>query len=100
MKDYTLTGGTPSKPFPEEANFTVSSATSDVLGPGGIYTPTLDPGNDPNHFGQVKYARREGAISIYKDVTRNSANDNEASKKAESSTLYECEDGSEESQGI
>lgn len=100
MKNYDLTGGQPSKPFPEEANFKVSNATSDALGQGGIYRPTLDKGNDPNYFGQVKYARREGAVSIYKDITRNSANDNLASKKAESSTLYECEGENEESQGI
>jgi len=57
-------------------------------------------GNVVNHFGQVKYARREGAKSIYKDVTRNTANDNEASAKAESSTVYEVEGEDEESQGI
>jgi hypothetical protein len=42
-----------------------------------------NPAND--HFGQVKYAKREGAPSIYKDVTRNTANDNLASAKAEGS---------------
>lgn len=47
----------------------------------------------PNRtIGQEKYARRAGAASIYKDSTRNTADDNAASKKAEGSSIFECED--------
>ncbi len=70
----------------------VIDATATALTGAGVFVPQTDHGNVANHFGQVKYARREGAVSIYKDETRNTANDNAASKKAESSTLYECED--------
>lgn len=89
--------GSSDKPYPQERNFIVSDQS--VL-------PQSDPapakgGNPANdHFGQVKYAKREGAPSIYKDETRNTANDNAASKKAESSTVYEVEGENEESQGI
>ncbi len=51
-------------------------------------------------IGQAKYAKRAGATSIYKDITRNTADDNEASAKAEGSTVYEVEGENEESQGI
>ena len=80
-----------------------------VMGTGndGFITRETNPivtqeelGNVTNHFGQVKYAKREGAKSIYKDVTRNTANDNQASAKAEGSTVYEVEGENEESQGI
>ncbi len=64
-----------------------SSRTSTILPTGRV------EGTAPMRtIGQVKYARREGAVSIYKDATRNTANDNAASRKAESSTIYECED--------
>ncbi len=76
-----------------DANATIPNKQSDPI-------VTQDElGNVVNHFGQIKYARREGAKSIYKDVSRNTANDNAASARAEGSTLYECEEG-EESQGI
>lgn len=61
-------------------------------GNDGFITKEVEPiitqdqlGNVVNHFGQVKYAKREGAISIYKDKSRNTANDNQASAKAEGS---------------
>jgi hypothetical protein len=80
--------GATDKPFPQERNWTLGT------GNDGFITKETDPivtqehqGNAPNHFGQVKYARREGAVSIYKDVTRNTANDNAASAKAEGSTM-------------
>lgn len=70
------------------------------LGEGRTVITNADHGNVANHFGQVKYARREGATSIYKDETRNTANDNEASKKAEGSCVGENYEEGEESQGI
>ena len=92
MKNYDLTGGTPSKPYPEEANFIVdASATSDILGESRTVVTQEDYGNVVNHFGQVKYAVREGAVSIYKDETRQTNNDREASAKAEGSCVGEMD---------
>lgn len=57
-------------------------------------------------LGQVKYAKRAGAESIYKDATRNTANDNEASAKTESNpascdyTAPYYKEDAEENQGI
>ena len=82
--------GSTDKPYPTERNFVVDAmATS----PNSMTEPAPAKGGNPanNHFGQVKYARREGAPSIYKDGTRNTANDNEASAKAEGSSIYEPE---------
>ncbi len=97
--------GSDDKPFPQERNFVISDATSEILGQGANYTPAVDHDDVPNHFGQVKYARREGARSIYKDETRNTANDNAASAKAEGSCVGDLDNSSydesaEESQGI
>lgn len=83
--------GSNDKPYPQERNFVVSDQTSTVFGPGRTVVTSKDYGDDIS-IGQVKYARREGAISIYKDVTRNTPNDNAASRKAESSTIFECEE--------
>jgi len=93
--------GSSDKPFPTERNFVMGTGTDGFITKESNPVVTQDElGNVVNHFGQVKYARREGAKSIYKDVTRNTANDNEASAKAESSTVYEVEGEDEESQGI
>ncbi len=70
------------------------------LGEGYMKVTQEDHGNVANRFGQVKYAHREGATSIYKDETRNTANDNEASAKAEGSCVGEDYEEGEESQGI
>lgn len=93
--------GSDNKPFPQERNFVMGTALDGEVNnsnPSMVVTQK-DHGNVANEFGQVKYARREGAKSIYKDETRATENDMRASKKAESSTLYEVE-GDEESQGI
>lgn len=60
--------------------------------PNQMSEPQPAIGGNPanNHFGQVKYAKREGAVSIYKDATRNTANDNLASAKAEGSAVGDC----------
>ena len=97
--NHDLTGGNPPKPFPVEGNFTRDVASTQPTGMGE-FTPSADNGNVANHFGQVKYARREGAVSIYKDETRNTANDNLASAKAEASCVGEEYEEGEESQGI
>lgn len=80
--------GSTDKPFPQERNW--------VMGTGndGFITTESNPivtqeelGNVVNHFGQVKYAKRAGAKSIYKDASRATANDAEASRKAEGSVV-------------
>lgn len=91
--------GSSDKPFPQERNW-VQNNDPMTNGAEGIVVPQMATGMVHNQFGQVKYAKREGAISIYKDKTRNTANDNAASAKAESSTVYEVEGENEESQGI
>ncbi len=68
-----------------ERNYVVSDETSTILPEGRNVVPSKDYGDDVA-LGQVKYAVREGATSIYKDVTRNTDNDNAASKKTEGST--------------
>ena len=86
------------KPYPVEGNFVRGDAS---LGEGRIETPADNVGQGTNHFGQVKYARREGAPSIYKDATRQTQNDKDASAKAEGSSICESyEEENEESQGI
>ncbi len=97
--NYDLTGGNPSKPYPITGNFVRGSALDGAI--ANEMQPVSPSESDPDvRLGQVKYARREGAPSIYKDATRNTADDNRASRKAESSTLYEVEGEGEESQGI
>lgn len=93
--------GSSDKPFPTERNFVIDAMATIPNKMSDPYVTQDELGNVVNHFGQVKYARREGAISIYKDVTRNTANDNAASAKAEDSTMYmEVIGEDEESQGI
>ena len=88
--------GSDDKPYPQERNFVVDAeATS--LGNGAVIVTADNPENVLNHFGQVKYARREGAVSIYKDATRNTENDNIASAKAEGSVMG-CDTASEEAE--
>ena len=91
--------GSSNKPYPQERNFSIDS---NATIPNGMSEPAPAKGGNPmnDHFGQVKYAKRSGAKSIYKDETRNTANDNLASAKAEGSTVYEVEGENEESQGI
>ena len=89
--------GSTDKPYPQERNFTIGdqpimAQREPAPAIGG------NPSTEPQ--GQIKYAKREGAKSIYKDATRNTANDNAASAKAEGSTEYEVEGEDEESQGI
>jgi len=87
--------GSSDKPYPQERNFVIDASATI---PNAMSEPAPAKGGNPanDHFGQVKYARREGATSIYKDETRNTANDNAASAKAEASTIYEDVDESEE----
>lgn len=91
--------GSSNKPYPQERNFNFDVASTQPSGMGNFITQA-DHGNVANHFGQVKYAKREGATSIYKDETRNTANDNAASAKAEGSCVGEPYEEGEESQGI
>lgn len=88
--------GSSDKPFPQEKNFVMNpDAYTDQVGQGHTDGNLLhEPLKEP--FGQVKYARREGAPSIYKDASRNTADDNAASAKAEASTIYEDVDEGEE----
>jgi len=92
--------GSDNKPFPQERNFTRDNDPS--IGNFESETVTQEEqGNVANQFGQIKYARREGATSIYKDITRNTENDNKASAKAEGSYIgCSIEEENEESQGI
>lgn len=83
--------GSTDKPFPQERNFVLNNDIPTQRTDKGIIVPQMATGMVHNQFGQVKYAKREGAISIYKDKTRNTANDNEASAKAEGSTIFEPE---------
>lgn len=75
--------GSMNKPYPQERNFTTDIGPTQPTGMG-IFVPSKDFGDDVS-LGQAKYAKRAGATSIYKDVTRNTADDNKASAKAESS---------------
>jgi len=89
--------GSSDKPFPQERNFTINA---EATIPNAMTAPAPAMGGNPSvePQGQIKYARREGVKSIYKDVTRNTANDNAASAKAEGSTMFEVEkDGEGES---
>ena len=91
--------GSSNKPYPTERNFVVDA---NATIPNQMTEPTPAMGGNPanDHFGQVKYAKRAGVASIYKDETRYTANDKQASIKAESSTVYEVEDENEDSIGI
>lgn len=83
--------GSTDKPFPQERNFVMNpDAYTDQVGQGHTNT---ELGHEPakQYGGQVKYARREGAPSIYKDASRYTADDIAASKKAEGSTVFEVE---------
>lgn len=82
--------GSSNKPYPTERNFNMDVVATQPTGMG-VFVPQTDHNNVVNTFGQVKYARREGAKSIYKDETRETANDLKASAKAEGSTVFEPE---------
>lgn len=83
--------GSDDKPYPQERNFVIDA---EATIPSRMREAAPAIGGNPSvvPLGQVKYARREGAKSIYKDATRNTANDNAASAKAEATTLCEPED--------
>lgn len=89
INDRQDVNGSTNKPFPQERNFIMDIGPTQPTGMG-TYVPSKDFGDDVS-LGQVKYARREGATSIYKDQTRNTINDNMASAKAEKSTIFEPE---------
>lgn len=95
--NYDLTGGNPNKPYPIEGNY-VMNPDPDMGVESHTTVPQTDHNNVANTFGQIKYAKRAGATSIYKDETRNTANDAAASRKTES--MPNCYPESEESQGI
>ena len=78
--------GSTDKPFPQERNW-VFNDDHPTNGADGITVPQMATGMVHNQFGQKKYAKRAGAISIYKDKTRNTENDNMASDKAEGSAV-------------
>lgn len=88
--------GSTDKPYPQERNFVRNNNPEDGI-TGSVTMPSITAPNIS--IGQVKYARREGASSVYKDATRNTADDNRASAKAERTTLYEPIGEDEESQG-
>lgn len=86
--------GDGTKPYPNDRNFVVDSMSTI---PNKMTEPSMPSTTDPDvRLGQKKYAKREGAPSVYKDATRNTADDNEASAKSEASTIYEDVDESEE----
>lgn len=88
--------GSTNKPFPQERNFVINpDAFVDNIGGGHTNTSV---GAEPakQYGGQVKYARREGAPSIYQDTSRYTADDMAAARKSEASTIYEDIDESEE----
>lgn len=93
--------GSDNKPYPNNRNFVVGQATDGFT--ANETEPSMPSTTNPDmRLGQVKYARREGAVSIYKDGTRNTANDNAASAKAEGSTMganSSMDDDYEENQG-
>jgi len=105
MKNIRLdVNGSDDKIYPQEENFNFNVDSTQPVGMGD-YVPQTDHDNVANTFGQIKYARREGAISIYKDETRATDNDAKASAKAEGSCVGDVNDSSydeaaEESQGI
>lgn len=74
--------GSDDKPFPQERNFNTNVEATQPTGMG-IFVPQKDNANVVNEFGQRKYARREGSKSIYKDETRQTQNDKDASNRAE-----------------
>lgn len=80
--------GSTDKPFPQERNFVMNPNPEDGV-TGSVLMPSKTAPDIS--IGQVKYAKREGAPSIYKDATRNTADDNAASRKAEGSTVFEVE---------
>lgn len=83
--------GSSNKPYPTERNFVIDAMATI---PNKMTDPIVtqdELGNVQNQFGQIKYAKREGAKSIYKDVSRQTANDRIASAKAEGSTVYGVE---------
>lgn len=83
--------GSIDKPFPQERNWKFDADIQTQRTDEGIIVPQMATGMVHNQFGQVKYARREGAISIYKDKTRQTENDKQASAKAEGSSIFEPE---------
>ena len=91
--------GSTDKPYPQERNFVIDASATI---PNQMSEPTPAIGGNPanNHFGQIKYAKREGAKSIYKDVSRQTQNDKDASAKAEGSCAYDVNiDQSEHTDG-
>ena len=55
------------------------------------------PTDEEVSIGQAKYAKRAGVESIYKDETRNTADDNRASAKAEGSAC--CDNNIDQTEG-
>lgn len=88
--------GSTNKPYPQERNWTRKDDPDGRILESREEKDLLhQPGKEP--FGQVKYARREGAPSIYKDASRNTADDNAATIKAEKrGSLFEPEVEEEE----
>ncbi len=102
MNDRLDVNGSDNKIYPQERNFNRDVASTQPIGMGNYAPSTTDP---DVRLGQIKYAKRAGAVSVYKDETRNTANDDLASAKAESGMAWDYNDAykseeAEESQGI
>ncbi len=94
--------GSTDKIFPQERNWTQDVGSTQPAGMGNYAPSTTDP---DVRLGQIKYAKRAGAESVYKDATRNTANDDIASLKTQSDPYCNDNDtyrdeAAEESQGI
>lgn len=102
IDNFNLTGGTPSKPYPTNRNFKMGTGNDGAIDREA--QPVYPSETDPDiRLGQKKYAKRAGAVSVYKDATRNTADDNEASMKTQrqpspSSTEWNGGEEGEESQ--
>lgn len=86
--------GSTDKPFPQERNWVFDAGATS---PNSMTSPI--PITEPlkQYAGQVKYARREGAPSIYKDVSRQTADDRAATRRAEKEgSIFEPEIEEEE----
>jgi len=95
--------GSNGKPYPQMRNFVMGSAMDGYI--NNQHQPVTPSTTSPDvRLGQVKYAKRAGAESVYKDATRNTADDNAASRKTQrqpspSSGEWNAGEEGEESQG-
>ena len=85
-----MVNGSSDKPYPTQANWVRNDDPDGTTIKSRFVEPTVD-NYAAQPFGQVKYVKREGAPSQYEDATRNTADDNAATKRARGSTVYQVE---------